>query len=654
MSAGVPIRAKEFKQGASPLLSERYPLHRLPSLLLAREVWRPYPTIENCAAWQTLSKEVRAATLTRGEAALRFEWPALPATLFLQYARVGNRTNFETVQWERRRTLCDLVLAECVEGQGRFLDDIVNGIWATCEETYWGYPAHVDAQKAGVGLPDVEEPTVDLFAAEAVALLAWSVYLLGDRLDTVSPLVRRRVMYEAQRRVLDPCLHREDFWWMGFHPGDHGINNWNPWINSNWLAAVLLLETDAARRTAAVHKILCSLDVFIGVYAESGGCDEGPGYWGRAAASLFDCLDLLRSASDGGIDVFDVPKIQNMGRYIARVHIHDHYYVNFADASAINHPPAPLVYRYGQAIDDQDMLAFGAWLMAEQAGTSGRRGNSLGRVLPALFEIPDPLAAAPAQPPPRDVWFDGIQVLIARDQPRTAEGFFLAAKAGHNGESHNHNDVGSFIVCRDGKPILVDAGVETYRRKTFSPQRYEIWTMQSAYHTLLPTFETKEGGNVMQAPGKAFAARGVAYCAGDAAVQLSLDLSGTYPPTANLQAWGRTVALMRGAELLVEDTYVLVRPVKAISLALLTPCEVAVDDDGVHFGAATFGPVGISREAGTGRLVYAADAFKVVVERVAISDARLGGVWGDHLNRVIFRATAPPVRGSWVWRLTPP
>ncbi|MBQ8969943.1 MAG: heparinase II/III family protein, partial [Lachnospiraceae bacterium] len=45
-----------------------------------------------------------------------------------------------------------------------------------------------------------------------------------------------------------------------------------------------------------------------------------------------------------------------------------------------------------------------------------------------------------------------------------------------------HNDVGSFTLYKEGKPFLIDLGVETYTKKTFSEDRYEIWTMQSAYH----------------------------------------------------------------------------------------------------------------------------------------------------------------------------
>lgn len=202
-----------------------------------------------------------------------------------------------------------------------------------CEETYWGVPAHVGIQKRGSGLPDVEEPTIDLFSAETGELLVWCAYLLGPALDKVNPLVRERIKVEVRRRLVEPYRLRDDFWWMGFGE-DRPVNNWNPWINSNILACALLVETDPVQRAALVHKVLASLDRFLDAYHPDGGCDEGPGYWGRAGGSLFDNLELLLSASGGAIDFYRVPLIAEIGKYIYRAHIYDHWFVNFADASA--------------------------------------------------------------------------------------------------------------------------------------------------------------------------------------------------------------------------------------------------------------------------------------------------------------------------------
>src|SRR5205807_179910 len=175
----------------------------------------------------------------------------------LQFIRNGNRSNYDAINTRQREKLATLVLAEVFENEGRFLDDIANGIWAISEQTFWGSTAHLGMQHAGNGLPDVTEPVVDLFAAETAALLAWTDYLLGDRLDAVSPLVRKRIRAEVDRRIFTPALARNDFWWMGFGERKN-LNNWTPWIDSNWLAAVLLLEADPRRRAAAVYKIMRS------------------------------------------------------------------------------------------------------------------------------------------------------------------------------------------------------------------------------------------------------------------------------------------------------------------------------------------------------------------------------------------------------------
>ncbi|HTX26243.1 MAG TPA: heparinase II/III family protein [Streptosporangiaceae bacterium] len=83
------------------------------------------------------------------------------------------------------------------------------------------------------------------------------------------------------------------------------------------------------------------------------------------------------------------------------------------------------------------------------------------------------------------------------------DGLFLAAKAAHNGEGHNHNDVGPFIVALDGRPVLIDVGVGLYTRQTFGPDRYEIWTMQSSWH------DVPEVDGAAQESGREHAARRV-------------------------------------------------------------------------------------------------------------------------------------------------
>ena len=617
------------------LLGDAFSQEELKKILLSRDKWHPFPTVQDREAWEELPQEVREYLIKEGEAGLSYRWPALPATLFLDFVRTGNRSRYQKASFDRREMLADLVMAECVEGKGRFLDDIVNGIWAICEESYWGVPAHLSMQKAGHGLPDVSEPTVDLFAAETAALLSWTYYLLGDRLDSVSPLVRPRIELELDRRILTPCLERNDFWWMGF--GERRVNNWNPWCNSNWLTTVLLTEKNKERRVAAVYKIMRSLDNFIKIYPEDGGCDEGPGYWGRAGASLFDCLELLHSATAGKINVYNQPLIKEIARYIYRVHIHDRYFINFADASAIVNVPADLIYRFGKKIDDKKMMAFGAYTMKIRSEYSFN-DQSLGRRLPAIFNYSELMSAKAAAPYLRDVWLKDIQVFAARSKAGTPEGLYVAAKGGHNNESHNHNDVGNFIIYLDGQPMIIDVGVETYTKKTFSSRRYEIWTMQSAYHNL-PTI-----GGIMQAPGRQYAARNVSAKIEDSFAELTLDIADAYPEEAGVTSWKRSIRLNRGKDILVNENYQLKKKVKDITLTLMTPCEVKkVGEDQILL---------TNPDARKQLLINHPKRLIVKIEEIDITDHRLHSVWGDKLRRILLIAQNPEKKDTWKLRFS--
>lgn len=632
------------------MLSQTWTADRLKDTLLSHEAFRPFPTASERTPWGDIPEPIRTACVDRANELLGHEWPALPATLFLEFARNGNRTNYERVTFGRRNALRDLILAECIEGNGKYLDDIVNGIWAICEESFWGIPACMYMQEHGPGLPDVEEPVVPLFVAETVLLMSWAVYLLGPQLDSVSPLIVPRIKRESQKRVLEPLLERDDFWWMGLGENIHPItgkkrrvNNWNPWIISNWLSAVLILEDDRDLRVKHVAKAIHALDQFIDPYPEDGGCDEGPSYWGRAGASLFDCLELLHKATDGAIDVYDDNKIQEIGRFVYRAQIADRYFVNFADASALMAPSASITYLYGKRIGDTDLMDLGAWVADEQRKNGNWSLDSIGRALPAMFAYQEILDRAPRQPLPRDVWLPEIEVYVSRDQGGSSDGLFVTAKGGHNEESHNHNDVGTFCVYLDGKALLVDAGVETYTAKTFSPQRYEIWTMQTAYHNL-PTFN-----GVQQEPGAEFAATKVVYTPGEDQTAFSLDLVKAYPSDCGLNSWKRTVKHIRNTAVEVDDVYSFSSAPTDLVWHLITPSDVSLEPGLIHLTPSETVQDLVSAE---GWIHYDPEAVDVTHEEIEITDQRMSGCWGKRLIRINMTARSPQAEGSFGIRIT--
>jgi hypothetical protein len=347
---------------------------------------------------------------------------------------------------------------------------------------------------------------------------------------------------------------------------------------------------------------------------------------------------LLHAATAGQCNGFTLPLVHEMALYICRAHIYGEWYTNFGDAPARLSANGDLVYRFGKRLGDDRMMAHGAFC-AFESDEKAIPGDSIGRQLPALFNLATLRKAPRAQALFRDAWLPGIQVMTARVHEGSAQGLYLAAQGGDNGQSHNHNDVGNFMVYADGMPAIIDVGVETYTAKTFGPQRYEIWTMQSAYHNC-PTID-----GVMQSAGRQFAATDVSYHADDRAAELHLNLAKAYPPPAHLAFWNRTLRLDRaGNAIEVVDDYRLTQTVKVITFTLMTPCAVQVSGPGeIKLGTSSGGPV---------RVAYDARVLHAVVEEIAIDDAELRRSWGERLYRVLLRADAPPLQSKWTLRIT--
>lgn len=641
--------AGELAGPPKQLLSSTFTPDLLRAKLAPVGQWHPYPRATERAAWMQVPEDIRAAITKRAEAVRGKDWPSLLATTALDFKRNGNRSQYEGQQFGRRRRLIDLVLGECVVGDGRYLDDITNGIWLICEETFWGAPAHLGAQKASVGLPDAAEPIVELFSAETASTMAWVDYLVGEKLNSVSSLIGPRIRLEAKRRVLDPCLARDDFWWMGLAAKRGHLNNWNPWVNSNWLMTNLLLEQDAERRVQALMKSCRSIDEFLSDYSPDGGCEEGPVYWQRSPGSYFDCCKTLASAVNGAADVMTHPFVQRMGQFIADVHIAGNAYVNYGDAHMEDAPSPELVYRYGLAAKLPALAAFGAFSSARDglgaAGDAAKLEHAVGASLPSLARsLPDLLCAREirvaqkADALGRDAWYPALHLMTARAKAGTTDGFYLAVQAASNGRSHGHNDSGSFIIFHGGTPVFIDPGVEAYTAKTFSPQRYTIWTMQSAYHNL-PTIN-----GVMQHEGNTYQASEVKYASDDARASITMNLATAYPAEAGAKRWMREVVLDRKAGV--------VRMKEDFALAKASPVALSWMTSRVPSDA--HGMITLHAEkAGVKDVVlkYDAAVFRASVNKIDLEDEGMRRSWGPALYRVQLHTVSDVGAGQWVFEI---
>ena len=462
-------------------------------------------------------------------------WPAPRARDYARYFRDGDRDGYEQLVFARQARLSRAAVLAAVRPDPDRLDEVADGVLLLCEQSSWCWPAHDDTfTRHGAVLPTVTDPYLDLGAGEVAGQLAWLDHLLGSRLDERVPGLRARIRLEVDRRVLTPFRTRRDWHWLG------DVHNWNPWIHGNVLVAALrLADDDPARRAGLVDLVVAGLDRYAASLPADGAIDEGYAYWWHGACRLLEAMDLLRHATGGTLDDTPLRALRPAVAFPHRMHLGGPWYLNHADGPARPSPAQPwdALHRAARHAGDDAAVAHAA-AHRRPADAVASEEQGLGRLLRALTDRAWVSASPAVSPLPRDVWLASTQVLLARPRSGSRAGLTLAAKGGHNGEHHNHNDVGSVVVAVGGVPVLVDPGRPTYTAQTFGPGRYDLWPMQSCWHNT-PTIR-----GATQAPGHRYAARDVSAVVDDTGSALHLDLAAAYPRN-DIRRWERTARLDR-------------------------------------------------------------------------------------------------------------
>ncbi|MDR7321022.1 MULTISPECIES: heparinase II/III domain-containing protein [Catenuloplanes] len=562
------------------------------------------------AAFADVPAPTRDGIVAIADETLGTPWPQPTLTHWRAYLREGSRLAWEEPYFARRHRLHATALALALTGDAdRYADELLDGVWLLAEETTWCLPAHDDlALGPERVVPDPARPYLDLFAAETAATLAWIRCLHADLFATV-PGTAERVTAEIRRRVLDPF--RTDgpgYPWFG------APMNWNPWIISNVIAAALLTDDDPAPIVAAAVR---SLDAYLDGVPGDGGCPEGISYWWHSGARLFEALELLGVPAA----VWSTPLIHRIARFPLTAHLGGEWSASFGDGAARvphahgrarkDHLSPALLHRYGRAVGDDEITAFARASRGDDPLTT--LPSPMGRAIAALTDPVWRDAAPRTFPAPPVQWLPETQVASLR-----GGALHLIAKAGHNDEPHNHNDVGSFVLAVHGEPVVVDAGTGVYDRDSFGPDRYRAWFTRSAFHSV-PEIDGHE-----QRPGPGFAARYVRL----AGRTFTLDLAGAYPPEAGIESLRRTFTVDDDLVTLTDAWRLDHRP-QRIRLRLL------LRDDHRAVRIALPGHV------------------RPRTEHLDLTDPQLHAVWGDRLTLMTLDVTAPAVTGEVTIRFTP-
>ncbi len=609
--------------------------------LLSPDIALPLNPASDRSVWGAVDASRIASIAERAERDRGTPWPQPLASQAARVHRSGEREGWEARAFARQGRLTRAAAMAATTLDGGWIDEVADGIVLLCEQSSWCWPAHDDAfARHGSVLPVVTDPYLDLGAGEVVAQLAWIDHLLGAQLDARYPGIRSRIRHEARARVIHPFLTRRDWHWIGL---DGDVHNWNPWIHGNVMVAALRLldePGDADLRAEVVALAVEGLDRYVAVLPADGAIDEGYEYWWNGACRALEALDVLAHATSDVVQLgAAVPALRATVAFPHRMHLGGDWYLNLADGQAKPHEPKPwhALHRAAARAGDDDAGAHAIARVRAQtraqavaqdgaaraAGTEGSgEAPGAGRLLRELSDPDWPGTVPERSPLPATVWLPSIEVLLVRGRAGTSAGLTLAVKGGHNGEHHNHNDVGSFVVASDGVPVLVDAGRPTYTAQTFGPGRYDIWTMQSEWHNV-PLV-----GDTGQPAGAELRATSVEADLADASLRLELATAYDEPALASLV---RTARLDRTTgRIEIADSWAASSPLRIVE-HLLVAGDVTLVADGARVRP---------REGATLVRLRWNPHLEARTEVRALDDPMLTSVWGASLTRISLDVTA--------------
>jgi len=432
------------------------------------------------------------------------------------------------------------------------LDYLQDLLWAYCDAHTWVAAAH-------------EGRAIDLGSAGLGATLAEILHVLGDRLEQE---VAERVAAEIDRRIFQRFFDYT-------HPDGWRTarNNWNHVCNGEIVRAALYMIEDTAALACLVHTAVQNMTYALDGFTDDGGCREGPSYWAYGFGHFLTAAHALYMKTGGELNLLADPKIERICRYPLAVHIAGPLRATFAD-SHHGYIPAQIALIINQFYDMPQLYE----LCARHPDRTLRLSDWHELALYAGQK-------ATGRPDHRDYLLPELAQVKLRGRPGKDQ-MTLVAKAGDNGVPHNHNDIGSFIVHKRNRLVLVDPGAPQYTRKTFSPRRYEIVFCNALGHSV-PVINGR-----LQPVGRRY--RGTLTAENlnaDGEKRAVIDMTRAYP-RGTVKRLIRTFTLDPEANrLTIEDAYTFSKPPRSLVEAFVTfeNVRVARDHRSVLIGPARSG-----------------------------------------------------------------
>ena len=379
----------------------------------------------------------------------------------------GDRTSYQEVFFKRQHRMYTMIFMCLIYPENeKYLELLQDTIWEICDQYVWALPAHIDNIEVN------DNCELDLDATTMSMALAMAKVMLEDRLH---PLIKSRIDYEIDRRLVKPFFEKRWHW-------EYRQNNWTAVCAGATGCTIMLNRPELF--ALAQDRLNEDMRSYISSYKDDGVCVEGAGYWSYGFGYFVEYASMQKEFTKGEVDLLAGEKIKCISTILQKLFLDRDVIVNYGDCGAGTNVGVPAGFMYG-----------------------------LKQLYPSDLQLPpkERLSIQPHYFPfclRAFTCFD--KSFVAEDISESAEyymgdcGWFVkrtpkygfSARGGCNGESHNHNDVGNFILSIDNDQVIVDMGCRPYTRQYFEDGvRYTFLETSSRGHNV-PIINGKYQANI--------------------------------------------------------------------------------------------------------------------------------------------------------------
>lgn len=379
---------------------------------------------------------------------------------FKIFYETGSRKEYEYEYFYHRRRLNDFALLSAVyTDNNMYLQHLQDTVWVILDEFTWALPAHIPIESSAEEI----KTHIDLFAAETAFTLAEICVLFKDRFDKS---VTERIQYEIRKRVIEPYLSgRKNSW-------DTLENNWSAVCAGSVGSAFLYLAEDSEIK-AVLPRLKNTLACYLEGFGDDGVCVEGLNYWIYGFGYFTYFAQLLYEYTNGEENLFENQKVRNIAMFPQKICFKNNKTASFSDCGN------NFIHRYGL----MNFLArrYDGVIVPDKSSALDFDGDNCYRFAHLIrdFVWCDQKEKSKETESGTFEYFKDAQWYV-----KICPAYEFAAKAGKNNESHNHNDIGAFLLNVNGKSVIIDPGRGEYTADYFSDRRYEYFAPSAAAHSV--------------------------------------------------------------------------------------------------------------------------------------------------------------------------